>query len=271
VASLDPSAHFPALFDHLPGLHFFAKDRDGHLMYASRGLRERYAMDRETEILGMTDFDLNPDSMAKSYVEDDRKLLSGTVERIERVELWWDSQGMPDWFLVTKVPLRGRGGTIAGVMGLLRRPGDADRDLPVFQAVAKAVEIVRREFAEPITIDKVARRCGQSVRQLQRRFHAAFGIPPQEFLLRTRILAAQRLLESSAAGAAEIARQCGFGDASSFSLHFRKRLGMTPTAYRARMRRGTGGVSGGSAEDPVTGPAAATRGGLCLSFPGRSG
>jgi AraC-like DNA-binding protein len=238
VASLDPAFHFPRLFDHLPGLHFFAKDRAGHLMFASRGLRERYSMEREGEILGMTDFDLNPDPMAESYVEDDRKLLSGAVDRIERVELWWDSQGMPDWFLVTKLPLRDRGGAIAGVMGLLRRPGDADRDLPVFQAVAKAVEILRREFATPLSVEEVARRCGQSVRQLQRRFQAAFGIPPQEFLMKTRVLAAQRQLESTSGNAAEIARRCGFVDASSFAQHFRRRLGMSPTAYRERMRKG---------------------------------
>ena len=38
--------------------------------------------------------------------------------------------------------------------------------------------------------------------------------------------------------AAEIARLCGFVDASSFTQHFRKRMGMTPTAYRERFRRG---------------------------------
>lgn len=236
AASLDPSCHFPRLFDHLPGLHFFAKDRRGHIMFASCGLRERYSIEREEEILGMTDFDLNPGPMAESYVEDDQKLLSGTVEIIERVELWWDKQGMPDWFLVTKLPLRDRRGATAGVMGLLRHPGNTDRNLPLFQAVAKAVDILRREFATRISIDDVARRCGQSVRQLQRRFKAAFGIPPQEFLMKTRILAAQRLLESTSENASEIARRSGFLDASSFSQHFRRHTGLSPTAYQKRMR-----------------------------------
>lgn len=236
VASIDPGSHFHRLFDRLPDLHFFAKDRDGHLMFASAGLRERYSMRDELEILGRTDFDLNPDLMAQAYVDDDRRLLSGESEMVERIELWWDGQGMPDWFMVTKLPLLDRRGKVIGVMGLLRRPAEADRELPLFQTVAKAVDILRREFGTAVTIDEVARRCGQSVRQLQRRFQTALGIPPQEFLLKTRVLAAQRLMDATSLSNSEVARNCGFVDASSFAQHFRRRIGMTPTAYRKRLR-----------------------------------
>ncbi|MBP6783376.1 MAG: AraC family transcriptional regulator [Verrucomicrobiales bacterium] len=238
VAAIDPLSHFHRLFDHIPGLHFFAKNREGHLMFASQGLRARYSMRDETEIIGMTDFDLNPDLMARAYVDDDERLLAGKTKVIERLELWWDGQGMPDWFMVTKLPLCDRKGKIQGVMGLLRRPDDADRQLPVFQTVARAVEIIRRDFAKPVVIEEISRICGQSLRQLQRRFRTAFGITPQEFLIKTRVLASQRLLEETSRNAAEIARLCGFVDASSFTQHFRKRMGMTPTAYRERFRRG---------------------------------
>ncbi len=207
-------------------------------MFASQGLRARYSMRDETEIIGMTDFDLNPDLMARAYVDDDERLLAGKTKVIERLELWWDGQGMPDWFMVTKLPLCDRKGKIQGVMGLLRRPDDADRQLPVFQTVARAVEIIRRDFAKPVVIEEISRICGQSLRQLQRRFRTAFGITPQEFLIKTRVLASQRLLEETSRNAAEIARLCGFVDASSFTQHFRKRMGMTPTAYRERFRRG---------------------------------
>jgi len=73
---------------------------------------------------------------------------------------------------------------------VLRRPDEAERRLPVFQTVAQAVEIIRRDFAKPLRIEDVARSCGQSLRQLQRRFHSAFAMTPQEFLMRTRVLAA---------------------------------------------------------------------------------
>ncbi|MFT5108426.1 MAG: AraC-like DNA-binding protein [Pseudoalteromonas tetraodonis] len=201
-------------------------------MFASQGLLARYSISDESEILGLTDFDLNPDPMARAYVDDDRRLLEGTAEKVERLELWWDGEGIPDWFTVIKLPLRDRKGRIQGVMGLLRRPDKSDRELPVFQTVAKAVEIIRRDYSKPISIAELSRICGQSVRQLQRRFQVAFGITPQEFLIKTRVLAAQRMLDETNLAASEIARSCGFVDASSFSQQFRKRIGLSPGAYR---------------------------------------
>ncbi|WP_208300269.1 AraC family transcriptional regulator [Prosthecobacter fusiformis] len=234
AATLAPAALFHPLFDHIPGVYFFAKNRQGHLMFASEGLRQRYSMQDEFEILGMTDFDLNPGSMAQAYVDDDDQLLQGKAPKIERIELWWDRQGMPDWFLVTKLPVHDQHGQIQGVMGLLRRPDEAERRLPVFQTVAQAVEMIRHDFARPLLVEDVATACGQSLRQLQRHFQAAFGITPQEFLLKTRVLAAARLLETTALSMAEIARRCGFPDQSAFTQHFRKRTGKTPSAYRER-------------------------------------
>lgn len=236
-ASLDETRGFQRLFDHVPGVYFFAKDAHGHLMFASDGLLQRYRMPDDSDFIGRTDFDLNPGSMAEAYVNDDTRLLSGEVKSIERLELWWDHQGIPDWFSVTKLPLYDRKRRVAGVMGMLRRPDAAERQLPVFQTVARAVEIIRRDHGRMLLIEDVARACGQSLRQLQRRFQSTFGISPQEFLVKTRVLAAARLLEETALPANEIARRCGFVDASNFALHFRRRTGLTPLAYRRH--RGT--------------------------------
>ena len=236
MASLEPTLLFQRLFDHIPGVYFFAKNKAGHLMFASEGLMQRYQMPDDSEIIGRTDFDLNPDTMAQAYVDDDKRILAGKVDLIERVELWWDSQGIPDWFLVTKLPLFDSKRRVQGVMGTLRRPDEAERRLPVFQTVAQAVEIIRHDYSKPLLIEDVAKSCGQSLRQLQRRFQSAFGITPQEFLIKTRVLAAVRLLERTTLTASEVAEQCGFVDASSFTQHFRKRMGESPAVYR-RARR----------------------------------
>lgn len=84
-----------------------------------------------------------------------------------------------------------------------------------------------------MSLQSVAETCGQSLRQLQRKFQSAFGITPQEFLLKTRVLAAMRLLRETSLTISEIAIRCGFVDASSFSAHFRKRTGESPRGYRA--------------------------------------
>jgi len=232
LADIDPTQHIHRIFDHIPGVNFFAKDREGRLMFASEALRRRYEMKDETEILGMTDFDLNPAMMARAYVDDDKLLLSGKRKIVERIELWWDRQQMPDWFLVTKLPFRNRKGKVIGIMGVLRRPQDAERQLPVFQTVARAVEMIRRDYAQPLRLQTVAESCGQSLRQLQRRFQSAFGITAQEFLIRTRVVAAARLLDETDLPSAEVAKRTGFIDASSFAVQFKRRTGTTPTVYR---------------------------------------
>lgn len=236
MKEIAPSQHFQRLFDHIPGVHFFAKDKAGVLMFASRGLLARYKMSDDSEFMGLTDYDINPRVMAAEYVKDDRRILEGKAQVVERIELWWDPQGMPDWYLVTKLPIHDGAGRIHGVMGMLRRPDDSERQLPVFQTVAKAVEIIRRDYPQALRIEEVAASCGQSLRQLQRRFQTAFGVSPQEFLIKTRILRAMQLLEETAFTSSEIAVQCGFVDVSSFTQHFRKRTGLTPAAYRRTKR-----------------------------------
>lgn len=233
LASLAAEAPFLEMFDYIPGICFFAKDREGRTMFASRRILERYQMRSETEMLGLTDFDINPGPMAEAYVRDDERLLKGAVKRVERIELWFDRLGLPDWFLVTKLPLLDKRGRTQGVMGILRRADEQEMKLPLFQTVSKAVSVIRQDYAKPLIIADIAARCGESLRQLQRRFNAAFGITAQEFLIRTRVLAAARLLEESNLTVTEIATRTGFVDASSFAEQFKVRCRMTPTDYRS--------------------------------------
>jgi AraC-like DNA-binding protein len=236
VAQLAPEFHFHRLFDCIPGVFFFAKDRAGRTMFASKGILQLYRMSDEREMLGLTDFDLNPEIMASGYVTDDQQLLASKTKRVERLELWFDRQGLPDWFVVIKLPLHDRRGRRVGVMGVLRRAGEHEKRLPVFQTVSRAVEEIRRNFANPISIAELAGSCGVSVRQIQRRFQSAFGITPQEFIVKTRVLAAAQLLEETNLSAAEIGDRCGFADPSAFAEQFHQRTGLTPTRYRTNRK-----------------------------------
>lgn len=233
---MGPQAHFHTLFDHLPGVSFYSKDRDGRFMLVSRSFLQHHRLRHEREIIGLTDFDLAPHHMAAGYVRDDARLLSGKTRCVERVELWFDKQGMPDWFFVSKLPLKDANGRICGTAGVVRRAAEHEMQLPVMQSVARAVEILRRDFAGPVVLRDVARACGLSMRHFQRRFQHAFGFSPQEFLMKTRVLAAMKLLEETNLTASEVAVRCGFGDGSSFAEQFRRRVGQSPTTYRRETR-----------------------------------
>lgn len=236
LGKVHPNAHFHTLFDHLPGVCFYCKDARGRFMLISRSFLQHHQLRHESELLGLTDFDVAPHNMAAGYVRDDARLLSGKSRCIERVELWFDKQGTPDWFFVTKVPLKDSKDRICGTAGVVRRAAEHEMQLPMIQNVARAVEIIRRDFASPVTLADVARECGLSMRHFQRRFQHAFGFSPQEFLMKTRVAAAMKLLEESSLSAAEIATRCGFVDGSRFAEQFRSRVGLSPLGYRQSVR-----------------------------------
>ena len=236
LSKVHSNAHFHTLFDHLPGVCFYCKDASGRFMLVSRGFLQHHRLRHEREILGLTDFDVAPHHMASGYVRDDARLLSGKARCVERVELWFDLQGTPDWFFVSKLPLKDANGRICGTAGVVRRAAEHEMELPIIQNVARAVEIIRRDFAGPVVLSDVARKCSLSVRHFQRRFQHAFGFSPQEFLMKTRVIAALKLLEETNLSTAEIAARCGFVDGSSFAEQFRHRVGQRPTAYRNALR-----------------------------------
>ncbi|MBI5686245.1 MAG: helix-turn-helix domain-containing protein [Verrucomicrobia bacterium] len=235
LRQIAPTSLFHALFDHLPGLHFFAKNRRGETMFASSSVRKLYDLRDEADVIGLTDFDLNPPVMAKGYVADDARIYRTGEPVLRRVELWWDARGIPDWYQVTKLPIRSRRGAIIGIMGVLQRyEGGVHLAMP-WREIDAAVRCIREKFRGPVNIAELAKLTDMSARQLERKFHAILGVSPQEFLIKTRVLAACHALRQSNASLADIATDCGFYDQSSFTEHFRRYVGQTPREFRRSM------------------------------------
>lgn len=96
------------------------------------------------------------------------------------------------------------------------------------------LETVRRRPAERWTIARMARRVAMSQRTFIRRFHESTGMPPGEWVVAARLEVARLLLESSAAGLDEVSQSSGFGSPAALRHHFRRQIGLTPTAYRSQ-------------------------------------
>ena len=89
-------------------------------------------------------------------------------------------------------------------------------------------------LAAPLDVPTLARRASMSPRTFARRFRAAHGTTPGQWVLEQRTRAAQTLLERSDLPVEVIATRTGFGSAAVLRTHFHRRLGTTPTAYRRR-------------------------------------
>jgi AraC family transcriptional activator FtrA len=97
-------------------------------------------------------------------------------------------------------------------------------------------EWARTRLDQPLTVRDLAKHAGLSTRQLARRMHAEFQAGPLDWLHQQRIARAQELLERTDASVEQIAASCGMGTAATLRRHFRRTVGVSPTAYRMTFR-----------------------------------
>jgi transcriptional regulator GlxA family with amidase domain len=102
---------------------------------------------------------------------------------------------------------------------------------------AATLEYMLEHLDEALSVEVMADRAAMSPRTFARRFRATTGTTPGQWLVRQRVLLAQRLLETTDDPVELIALRCGFGTAAGLRLHFRRVLDTSPLVYRRTFRR----------------------------------
>ncbi|MBW4042017.1 MAG: helix-turn-helix transcriptional regulator [Acidobacteria bacterium] len=96
----------------------------------------------------------------------------------------------------------------------------------------RARDLIDRRYAEPLDVPAIAASVHLSAAHFSRRFRAAYGETPYQYLLSRRIERACAMLR----GGASVTQACmavGCTSLGSFSSRFTELVGMTPSAYRA--------------------------------------
>lgn len=104
-------------------------------------------------------------------------------------------------------------------------------------AILKVQAWIENHYAEKVNYPDLSKKFGFSKRTLERRFHAATGVTPLDYLRRVRVEASKRLLEESNKSFDEITFDVGYGDGGFFRKIFAKETGLNPLAYRQRFSR----------------------------------
>jgi AraC family transcriptional activator FtrA len=91
-------------------------------------------------------------------------------------------------------------------------------------------------LAEPLTVETLARQAATRPRTFARSFVAITGTTPLRWLLKQRVLLAQRLLETTDLPVERIAVDCGFGTPAGMRMHFQRQVGTSPLSYRRTFR-----------------------------------
>ncbi|MGW0826489.1 helix-turn-helix domain-containing protein [Streptomyces sp. NPDC002845] len=113
-----------------------------------------------------------------------------------------------------------------------------ERPLPRSQCdtVGGVLVWMERHLDQEVTVEQLAARAHMSPRTFARRFQQETGTTPYRWLLRQRVLLAQRLLEATDETMDTIADRTGFGTAAALRHQFVRSLGTTPQAYRRAFR-----------------------------------
>lgn len=91
-------------------------------------------------------------------------------------------------------------------------------------------------YAQPQPVKRAVERSRLPERTFKRRFRAATGYAPIEYVQALRIEEAKQMLESSDAAVDAIAAAVGYEDTAFFRQLFKRRTGVTPARYRQRTR-----------------------------------
>lgn len=232
LRELDLADGAEMLFEHLPGCLFYVKDREGRFVALNEALATLLGAKSKEEVLGRTDADFLPEYLVERYHEDDLKVLDhGEVIR-EKVELLTSADGVVDWFVTTKVPLKNARGRIVALAGLTREYHGDNRGFTIPDALGTALEHIRAHYAEAIRIGDLGRLMGLSVSAFERKFKKHFRMSPTEYIRRVRVHEACRSLIHTSAPISVIAQECGFSDQSHFTRDFGRVMRTTPAVYR---------------------------------------
>jgi len=143
-----------------------------------------------------------------------------------------------DWYIRSEP----RAGGVAQRRSVPQRYGIAHKGL------ARAIEAMESNLAEPLTRGALAHLAGLSVRQLERLFAGKLNTTIGAHYQQLRLEAARRLLCETDLSRSETALACGFVSPSHFSRAFSRHFGMTPGDIRRLIEAGRAVPRGRSAE-----------------------
>ncbi|MCU1679007.1 MAG: transcriptional regulator, AraC family [Frankiales bacterium] len=104
--------------------------------------------------------------------------------------------------------------------------------VPPERHLLRAKDLADARYAEPLTVDDLARAAGLSRAHFSREFRRAFGEPPHAYLLTRRLERAAALLRTTDRSVAETCFAVGLRSVGSFTSSFTRTFGRSPTAYR---------------------------------------
>jgi AraC-like DNA-binding protein len=95
-----------------------------------------------------------------------------------------------------------------------------------------ARSLIEERWQEPFSLSEIAEACHISRSYLCKGFRKYYGTSPASHMIDLKLAHAKELLRDVDLNITEVADECGFSDIFYFSRTFKKRVGVSPKAYR---------------------------------------
>lgn len=123
---------------------------------------------------------------------------------------------------------------------LAGRHGGAMRQLAMpdghFQRIARAVSVLRADFARQIPVERLAAAAGMSTSSFHQHFKSVTSLSPLQFQKHLRLLEARRLLLTEGCTASHAAFEVGYESVSQFTREYTRMFGAPPRRDRDAVR-----------------------------------
>jgi AraC-like DNA-binding protein len=104
------------------------------------------------------------------------------------------------------------------------------------QRVARAVALLRTEFAKPLPVERLAAMAGMSQSSFHQHFRAVTSLTPLQFQKQLRLIEARRLMLSEGATASSAAFAVGYESVTQFTREYGRMFGLPPVRDTKVMR-----------------------------------
>ncbi len=110
--------------------------------------------------------------------------------------------------------------------------------------ITEAIERLRKDFDQPLSIETIARELGMSVSGFHHHFKAVTAMSPLQFQKHLRLQEARRLMLGEHLDAGSAGYRVGYSDASHFTREYKRLFGAPPMHDVERLRQDTRGSAG---------------------------
>jgi AraC-like DNA-binding protein len=123
---------------------------------------------------------------------------------------------------------------------LVGEQGEAVRQIATsgssMQRIARAINLIKAEFTQPIQIEDLARQVSMSTSSFYQHFKQVTSMSPLQYQKQLRLLEARRLMLAENADAAYAAYKVGYESPSQFSREYSRMFGAPPIRDIERLR-----------------------------------